>query len=203
VNSHFRTAISTTDVIWAFAGVRSLYGDGSDKPQDVPRDYELVLDARLREAPLLTVYGGKITTYRRLAEAALDKLAKFFGERAPWTAASHLPGGDFPADGVEALVARTRDTWPFMTEGHVSRLVAAYGTAVARVLGAARSLDDLGPQLGADLTGAEVRYLMAYEWAQTEDDVLWRRSKLGLRLTRDEAARLGRFMAGEIGNQEK
>jgi glycerol-3-phosphate dehydrogenase len=200
VNAHFRTAISTADVIWSFAGVRSLYGEGPDQPQDVPRDYELVLDARLREAPLLTVYGGKITTYRRLAEAALDQLAKIFGARAAWTATSHLPGGDFPADGVEALVARTRETWPFMTEGHVRRLVAAYGTRVPRMLGGARCLADLGPQLGSDLTGAEVRYLMAHEWAYTEDDVLWRRSKLGLRLTRDEAARLGRFMADEIGN---
>jgi glycerol-3-phosphate dehydrogenase len=175
--------------------VRSLYDDGSAEPQDVTRDYVLVLDERFREAPVLTVYGGKITTYRRLAEAALAQLAHFFTLRGPWTAHAPLPGGDFPFDKLEDIVANARQTWPFLGEEHARRLVRAYGTRIDRVLGAAKSMDDLGPCFGHDLTAAEVQYLMNYEWAGSEDDVLWRRSKLGLRLSPEERAGLARFMA--------
>jgi glycerol-3-phosphate dehydrogenase len=196
-NGYFRTQIASSDVVWAFAGVRSLYDDGSKKAQDTTRDYVLVLDERA--APLLTVYGGKITTYRRLAEHALDKLAHVVAAGPAWTGRSHLPGGDFPHDGIEALVAQTKSAWPVLAEDHARRLVAAYGTRVKRVLGAAQRPDDLGPWLGGDLTAAEVRYLMEQEWAQTADDVLWRRSKLGLRFTREERENLARFMAGTAG----
>jgi glycerol-3-phosphate dehydrogenase len=199
-NWHFRASIDFNDVVWSFAGVRSLHEDGARKAQDVSRDYVLVLDAPDGAAPLLTVYGGKITTYRRLAEQALDRLAPIVAGGPAWTRHSHLPGGEFPYDGVEALVAKTRKSRPFLTEEHARRLVLAYGTRVERVLGAARSPQDLGPCLGTDLTGAEVRYLMEREWAQTEDDVLWRRSKLGLRFSPDERARLATFMAGAIGD---
>jgi glycerol-3-phosphate dehydrogenase len=198
-NWHFRAAIDFSDVVWSFAGVRSLHDDGAGKAQDVSRDYVLALDAPDGAAPLLTVYGGKITTYRRLAEQALDRLAPIVAGGPPWTRQSHLPGGEFPYDRIDALVAKTRKSRPFLTEEHARRLVRAYGTRVERVLGAARSLQDLGPCLGADLTGAEVRYLMEREWAQTEDDVLWRRTKLGLRFTPDERARLATFMAAMVG----
>jgi glycerol-3-phosphate dehydrogenase len=199
VNDHFRASIAPPDVVWSFAGVRALFGDESDKPQDMSRDYELALDRVAGEAPLLTVLGGKITTYRRLAEAACDKLAPVFGERPAWTKRSALPGGDFPVDGLERLIARTRQSWPFLSGRHAHRLVHAYGTRVRDVLGSANTLNDLGPNLGADLTGAEVRYLMAREFAQTEDDVLWRRSKLGLRTSRENRARLATFMADAVG----
>ena len=198
-NQHFRTTISAADVVWSFAGVRSLYDDGSKRAQDVTRDYVLALDERAGEAPLLTVYGGKITTYRRLAEQALDRLAHVLEVGPAWTVDSHLPGGEFPHDGLDALVAKTRKSRPFLSEEHARRLVRAYGTRVERVLGPARRMEDLGPCLGADLTGAEVRYLMEREWAQTEDDVLWRRSKLGLRFSPEERERLARFMAAAIG----
>jgi glycerol-3-phosphate dehydrogenase len=178
--------------------VRSLYDDGAGKPQDAMRDYVLLLDDA--QAPLLTVYGGKITTYRRLAEAALERLAPVLGARPAWTRKSRLPGGDFPVDGVAQLVAQTRRSWPFMSETHVRRLVQAYGTRVSRILGAARQAEDLGPRLGADLTGAEVRYLMEHEWARTADDVLWRRSKLGLRVSSQEHEQLAKFMADAIGS---
>jgi glycerol-3-phosphate dehydrogenase len=194
VNDYFRTEIRTSDVVWAFAGVRSLYGDGSRKPQDIGRDYALMLDERFGEAPFLTVYGGKITTYRRLAEDALARLSHFFRHSSPWTARTPLPGGDFAYDGVDALVERTQRTWRFLSDGHARRLVRAYGTRVDRVLGAATGIDDLGMRFGADLTAAEVRYLMTKEWAQTADDVLWRRSKLGLRLSAAQVAALDRFM---------
>jgi glycerol-3-phosphate dehydrogenase len=198
-NQHFRATVSSADVVWSFAGVRSLYDDGSKKAQDVSRDYVLSLEQLDRDAPLLTVYGGKITTYRRLAEHALDRLAHVVEVGAPWTKDSHLPGGEFPHDGLEALVAKTRNSRPFLSEAHARRLVRAYGTRVERVLGPARRLDDLGRCLGADLTAVEVRYLMEREWAQTEEDVLWRRSKLGLRFSPEQRARLATFMAGVVG----
>ena len=199
VNDHFRATIAPADVIWSFAGVRALQDDGSSKPQDTPRDYVLALDDD--GAPLLSVIGGKITTFRGLAEAALDALAPVLGERPAWTAKSYLPGGDFPVDGAERLVAETRASYPFLAEAQARRMVHAYGTRMRRLLGQARTAADLGPVLGADLTGVEVRYLMEHEWAQTEDDVLWRRSKLGLRFTRDARARLGAFMVDAIGNR--
>jgi glycerol-3-phosphate dehydrogenase len=196
-NQHFRARIAPADVVWSFAGVRSLHDDGAKRAQNVSRDYVLTLDER--EAPLLTVYGGKITTYRRLAGQALDRLAHLFQAGPAWTRDSHLPGGEFPWDGIERLVAETRRARPFLSEAQAWRLVRAYGTRVDRVLGPARSLEDLGPCLGADLTGAEVRYLMEREWAQTEDDVLWRRTKLGLRFSPDERERLATFMAAMVG----
>jgi glycerol-3-phosphate dehydrogenase len=200
INDHFRFNISPADVVWSFTGIRALYDAGSRKPQDTPRDYVLAVEAGRGAAPLLTVYGGKLTTYRRLAEDALDRLAPLLGNAHPtWTKNSRLPGGDIAVDGLERVVERTRATWPFLTEAHTRRMVRSYGTRIDRILTGAKSLGDLGPVLGADLTGAEVRYLMANEWAQTEDDVLWRRSKLGLRFSRTERHRLGRFMADAIG----
>jgi glycerol-3-phosphate dehydrogenase len=197
VNDRLRAVISPADVVWAFAGVRSLHDDGTSEPQDAMRVYVLVLDEQA--APLLTVYGGKITTYRRLAEAALDRLAPILGARPPWTKKSRLPGGDFPVDGVPRLIAEARKSWPFLSEAHIRRMAQAYGTRISAILGSAKQIDDLGPRLGADLTGAEVRYLMNYEWARTADDVLWRRSKLGLRVSAPEHEQLAKFMANAIG----
>jgi glycerol-3-phosphate dehydrogenase len=195
VSEYFRQPVGPQDVVWAFAGVRSLYDDGAGKPEDVTRDYHLTFDERYRAAPLLTVYGGKITTYRRLAEAAMAHMAHCFQGRPPWTARAPLPGGDMLWDGVEAHVARALRTWPFLDEGEARRLVGAYGTRLDRVLGAAGSRDDLGPWFG-ELSATEVRHLMANEWARTADDVLWRRTKLGLRLNASEKEKLAVFMAG-------
>jgi glycerol-3-phosphate dehydrogenase len=183
VNEYFRAPIGASDVVWASAGARPLYDDGARKAQDVGREYALILDERSGEAPMLTVYGGKITTHRRLAEDVLAKLSHFFPRTQPWTEQSHLPGGDFVYDGMETLVARTARTWPFLAPSHTRRLAHAYGTRVADVLKNVSGPSDLGICFGADLTATEVRYLMGKEWAQTADDVLWRRSKLGLRLT--------------------
>jgi glycerol-3-phosphate dehydrogenase len=201
INQYLRVTIAPGDVVWSFAGVRLLIDDGAKKARDVSRDYVLDLDGDAGEASLLTVYGGKITTYRRLAEDALDRLARVIGGGPAWTRRSHLPGGEFPHDALQALVTKTRQSRPFLTAAHARRLVRAYGTRVERVLGSARRLEDLGPCLGADLTGAEVRYLMEREWARTEDDVLWRRSKLGLRFSPEQRARLGAFMAANIGTR--
>ena len=117
--------------------------------------------------------------------------------RPSWTGRTPLPGGDFPWNGVDALIGRARGLWPFLTEPHARRLVRAYGTRLDHVIGEARSLDDLGPRFGAELSAAEVRYLMRQEWAESAEDILWRRSKLGLHLTRDQQAALASFMASE------
>ena len=199
VNRYFRDSIAPTDVIWAFAGVRALYDDGSLRAQDATREYVLVLDQDVEKAPLLTVYGGKITTYRRLAEAALAKLSHVFAAAPPWTADAPLPGVDFGR--LDRLVAQTRQRWPFLAESHARRLVAAYGTRVKAVLGEATRADDLGPRFGGDLTAAEIRYLMRHEWADTAADVLWRRSKLGLQVSKDEREAIEHVMAAAVGAQ--
>ena len=195
-NAYFRQAISSDRVVWAFAGVRSLYDDGSRKAQDVTRDYVLALNAGFQAAPLLNIYGGKITTYRKLAEAALAKLADFFILKPAWTADVPLPGGDFGGEGVDAFAARFRQEHPFLPAAQVERLMHAYGTHASTVLGGAAKLDDLGARFGETLTAAEVRYLMRFEWAQIADDVLWRRSKLGLALSKHDVQKLAHFMAG-------
>lgn len=192
---YFRQPVAPADIVYAYAGVRSLYDDGSKRPEDVTRDYHLAFDKSFGNAPLLTIYGGKITTYRRLAEAAMKKLANVFAPSRPWTARVPLPGGDFPYNGVGAQVALALRNWPFLTEQHAERLVSAYGTRIGDILGKAENYEALGLHFGADLTEAEVRYLMTKEFAVDADDVLWRRSKLGLRVTDIERAALQRFMA--------
>jgi glycerol-3-phosphate dehydrogenase len=202
-NAYFRDKITPDELVWSFAGVRSLHDDGANKPEDVTRDYALTLDEVYGEAPLLTIYGGKITTYRRLAEAAMQRIGIFFGALPPWTAGSSLPGGDFPVNGFYALVAEAIGRWPFLGEPHARRLVRAYGRRIERFLGQAQSLDDLGPRFAGDLTGAEVRYLVENEWAQSAEDVLWRRSKLGLKATPEERNTLGQFIASLQAGQQR
>jgi glycerol-3-phosphate dehydrogenase len=194
VSAYFRKGVTPDQVVHAYSGVRQLYDDGARSAQNLTREYVLDLEGGGGQAPLLTVYGGKITTYRRLAEAAMGKLARTFRLTGSWTAGAPLPGGDFPHDGVGALVARARGLWPFLTEANAYRLVRAYGTRLDRVLGEARDFPALGERFGDELTAAEVRYLMRHEFAETADDVLWRRSKLGLRVGAEDAARLGQFM---------
>jgi glycerol-3-phosphate dehydrogenase len=191
---YFRQTVSPDDIVHSFAGVRSLFDDGSKNPEDVTRDYHLAFDKGFGRAPLVTVYGGKITTYRKLAEAVLAKLAPVFVPAKAWTAQAPLPGGDFPFNGVDALVARAKQDWPFLDELHAERLVRAYGTRIHNVLGRATTYRDLGAHFGADLYEAEVRCLMSTEWAVDAEDILWRRTKLGLRLDEAEAGVLQRFM---------
>ncbi|HWL70989.1 MAG TPA: glycerol-3-phosphate dehydrogenase [Geminicoccus sp.] len=189
VNRHFKKPIAESDIVWSYAGVRPLYDDASANPSAVTRDYTFDLNAPDGAAPLLSIFGGKITTYRRLAEHAVQKLAPLVGmDRPDWTAGTPLPGGDL-AD-PDAFTAELRRRHPWLPERLARRLVAAYGTRVALVLGDAQRLDDLGPCYGADLHEAEVRYLVEQEWARTAEDILWRRSKLGLFLSDEEVQRL-------------
>jgi glycerol-3-phosphate dehydrogenase len=135
-NAHFRSEVTPEQVVWSFAGIRSLYDDGSKRAQDVTRDYVLHLDASPGAAARLTVYGGKITTHRRLAEHAIDRVAQILKSGPAWTGRSHLPGGEFQHDGFEALVTATQRSRSFLDAQHVRRLVHSYGTRVDRVLGA-------------------------------------------------------------------
>lgn len=197
-SEYFRTPVTPADVVWTFSGVRPLFDDGVSEAQQVTRDYVLVLEAPAAAAALLNVVGGKITTFRRLAEAALDKLAPHVPAMRPSTDArgtSSLPGGDFPEGGVETLAAELRGSHPYLAPEHASRLAGAYGTRAAVVLDGVRSMADLGRRFGADLTEREVAFLMDQEWAETAADVVWRRSKLGLRMTAAETAELGNWMA--------
>jgi len=193
---YFATPIRPEDVVWSYSGVRPLVDDGASAAQAATRDYVLALDAPDGGAPLLSVFGGKITTYRKLAEAALAKLAAHLPlASGSWSSRAPLPGGDFPVEGTEALIAELRARYRFVGADHMARLVRAYGTRTRVLLGCATRAVDLGRRFGADLTEAEVRYLMAEEWAQTTEDVLWRRTKLGLRLAPAEVRDLDDFMA--------
>ena len=193
-SQYFARPVTAADVVWTYSGVRPLYNDGAASATAATRDYVLSLDTN--GAPLLNVFGGKITTYRRLAQSALEKLHPYFPEaRGPWTARAPLPGGDFAHDGVGALTANLRAAYPFLTPYHAARLIRAYGTDAARLLGNARAFSDLGRDFGATLTQAEVTWLMTHEFAQTAQDIVWRRTKLGLRLSTDQIAALDAFMA--------
>ena len=197
-SEYFRAAVRPADVVRTYSGVRPLYDDGASEAQAATRDYVLKVEAGEGLPPVLNIYGGKITTYRRLAEAALEKLGPYF-ERlpGPWTATAPLPGGDFPVDGFAAEIARLQAHCPICRPAHARRLVRAYGTRARALVEGVRAEADWGERFGADLTAREVGYLMDHEWARTAEDVLWRRSKLGLRLSQAEAQRLDDWMAAE------
>jgi glycerol-3-phosphate dehydrogenase len=187
----FKRPITEDDIVWSYSGVRPLYDDGASSATAATRDYVLKVENGSGQAPLLNVFGGKITTYRRLAEVALAKLKPFFPEMGGnWTAGVPLPGGDFPVDGVDKLCAGLRARHPFLDEAWAQRLVRLYGTEANEILGDAGSAEDMGTRFGYNLTEAELRWLIDKEWARTAEDVLWRRTKLGLRLSEDEARRL-------------
>jgi len=199
-SEYFAEPVRREDVVWSYSGVRPLYDDGASKAQEATRDYVLKLDRDGDLPPLINIFGGKITTYRRLAEAMMEKIGEAIGAKGrPWTAGATLPGGDFDAEGFDEEVARLSQAYPFLKAPHARRLVRLYGTRARRLLGTARSTEDLGGRFGADLYAAEVDYLMAEEWAQTAEDVLWRRTKLGLKVGQEEAAALDRFMTARKG----
>ena len=199
VSAWFRQPVTPADVVWSYAGVRPLRDDGADAAQEATRDYVLEVTGT---PPVLSVFGGKITTFRRLAEAALDKLSPFFpGMRPRWTAHASLPGGDFPWDGFAALRDDLARRYPFLPRATVTRLTRAYGTRVPAVMGDARTLSDLGTAFGAGLTAREVDFLVREEWARTAGDVVWRRSKLGLRMTPGEINVVASYLAGSCAEK--
>jgi glycerol-3-phosphate dehydrogenase len=195
VNSYFRKHISPSDVKWSYAGVRPLSDDESKNASKVTRDYKLELTETTPDAPpLLSVFGGKITTYRRLAESALDKLQPHLNSSdRKWTDQAALPGGDLPRADFAAFAEGVHKRWPFLPVTTAHRLAHAYGTRIGKILGKAQAMLDLGEHYGAGLTQAEIDYLIANEWARGGDDVLWRRTKLGLHLNEQQRQRVARL----------
>ncbi len=196
-SEYFLEPVEKDDIVWTYSAVRPLYDDGASKAQEATRDYVLRVEGDKGAAPLLNVFGGKLTTYRRLGESALEKIGEAIGVKgSKWTAGSRLPGGDFPAHGYADEVARLRKQYPFLAPQHARRLVRLYGTRAAALLGSASNEASLGHHFGADLYEAEVKWLMTQEWARHAEDVLWRRTKLGLKLTPGEATALEEYMRG-------
>ena len=196
INSYFKKSISPNDVIWSFSGVRPLVGDeASDNPSAVTRDYQLELDTA-DGAPMLSVFGGKITTFRRLAEQAVDKLAPLLGNQKPsWTAKVPLPGGDIPRANFDAFLIQFQHRHPWLLSGLAIRYAQQYGQRVSVLLQDARSMGDLGAELSPGLYELEARYLGRVEWARSADDILWRRTKLGLAASPATRQRLEEWLA--------
>ncbi len=199
-SEYFAKPIGEEDIVWTYSGVRPLYDDGASSATEATRDYVLTLDDDDGAAPLLNIFGGKITTYRKLAESAFKRLGPFFPDAGdPWTRRVALPGGDMPVDGASALAATLRERHPFLDDRWSLRLVRAYGTQAQTLLEGAAQASDMGRDFGATLTEREVIWLMDKEWARTADDILWRRSKLGLRLSAAEKAGLEDWISHRSG----
>ncbi|MCO5733201.1 glycerol-3-phosphate dehydrogenase [Rhizobium sp. SSA_523] len=195
-SEYFAEPVRPEDIVWSYSAVRPLFDDGASKAQEATRDYVLKLEGEGADAPLLNVFGGKLTTYRRLAEHALEKIGAAIGTRgAPWTAGSRLPGADFAVDAFESLVQALLRDYPFLQRIHAERLIRCYGTDATAILGNARSEADLGRHFGGTLFGVEVQWLIDKEWACTAEDVLWRRTKQGLFLSAGQATELQDYMA--------
>lgn len=196
---YFAHAVTPADVVWTYSGVRPLIDDGSGRPEAATRGYRLDLSDEGEGAALLSIFGGKITTYRHLAQEAVGRLA----DRLPmlrgpgWTANAPLPGGDFPVDGAALLVDQLATRYAFLEREWVARLVRTYGTVVNEIFGTATSLAECGHHFGHGLTEREVRHLMTREWAETAEDILWRRTKLGLRLSVAERDALAEWLDRE------
>jgi len=192
-SDYFKRPVRPEDVVWTYSGVRPLYDDGARSATAATRDYVLTLDTGAG-APVLNVFGGKITTYRRLAESALAKLGAHLPMGRDWTARVPLPGGDFPVDQVPSLVADLRQRHPFLSLGQAWRLVRGYGTDAGAMLAGATGPEDLGASFGAGLFAREVDWLRTHEFARTAEDVLWRRTRLGLHLTPEQSAAVDRYL---------
>ena len=181
-NQYFNTQLKVDDVVWTYSGVRPLQDTSEGNATAVTRDYNIKVNLE-HEVPLINIFGGKITTYRKLSESVLKEVGAFFPQmRGPWTAEAYLPGGDFPVNGVSDLIIDLLEEYPFLSEKWSARLVKAYGREAFEVLGSARDKDDLGIDFGATLTQKEVEWLIREEFATSAEDILWRRSKLGLRM---------------------
>ncbi|WP_137886755.1 glycerol-3-phosphate dehydrogenase [Pseudomonas sp. 2FE] len=200
VNAHFKHQLGRADILHSFAGVRPLCDDESDDPSAVTRDYTLALSAYPGEAPLLSVFGGKLTTYRKLAESALAQLTPYFKNLQPsWTASAPLPGGE-QLESLSALIEALCECFGWLPTSLARRWASTYGSRVWRLLDGVNDLGDLGEHLGGGLYAREVDYLCREEWAMEAADILWRRTKLGLFLTASQQARLGAYLKSKQRN---
>ncbi|MCT4715831.1 glycerol-3-phosphate dehydrogenase [Enterobacteriaceae bacterium H18W14] len=201
-NEHFNKTLSREDVIWTYSGVRPLCDDESDSPQAITRDYTLDIHDENGKAPLLSVFGGKLTTYRKLAEHALDKLQAYYPKIGPaWTKGSKLPGGDITGD-RDDFAAQLRRRYSFLSEGLARRFARTYGSNSELILKEAKSLEDLGENFGHEFYEAELRYLAEHEWVKRVDDAIWRRTKLGMWLTDEQQARVAQWLAKRNGKAQ-
>jgi glycerol-3-phosphate dehydrogenase len=196
VSRYFRKPVTPADVVRSYSGVRPLYDDHAENASAVTRDYVLDVEGGGGQPALLSVFGGKITTFRKLAEHALQKLLPAMGREVgvAWTSGTPLPGGDMPGADFDAYLATLITKYPAFPEPLLRRLVRAYGTHAVQILGSAGNVSDLGIDFGGGLTAAEVDYLVAHEWARTGEDILWRRSKLALHVPEDTASRLAAYL---------
>ncbi|GAB5374432.1 MAG: glycerol-3-phosphate dehydrogenase [Acuticoccus sp.] len=195
-SEYFKEPVRLDDIVWTYSGVRPLYDDGAAAAQQATRDYVLETDGGDGRPVALNIFGGKLSTYRKLAEGAVARLAPLIGEKgAPWTGGAPLPGGDLAIGAAAAFADTLRAEYPFLSPAHARRLARLYGTRARQILGEATALSDLGAHFGADLYAAEVNFLRRTEWATTTDDMLWRRTKLGLRLSAGEVATLDDYLS--------
>ncbi|ROL72453.1 glycerol-3-phosphate dehydrogenase [Pseudomonas chlororaphis] len=202
VNAHFKKQLSRDDIVHTYSGVRPLCNDESDNPSAVTRDYTLALSGNADEAPLLSVFGGKLTTYRKLAESALAQLAPYFKHAKPsWTAQATLPGGENMST-PQALAEALRQKFEWIPSEIAQRWASTYGSRTWRMLEGVESLNDLGEHIGGGLYTREVDYLCSEEWATTAQDILWRRSKLGLFTTPTEQEKLAAYL-GKVEQNRK
>ena len=196
-NQFFKTPVRDEDVVWTYAGVRPLYNDDADSATATSRDYVLRVDA-LDQFPLLNVFGGKITTYRKLAESAITELTPFLpqlnGKRGNWTAGAVLPGGDFTVDDFGDLCEAIMDKYGFLHHAHARRLARTYGTEVFEMLGTSKSRCDLGTDFGADIFEIELAWSVHNEWVHSAEDFVWRRTRLGLKLTEEQIVAIDGFI---------
>jgi glycerol-3-phosphate dehydrogenase len=194
-SEYFSKPITAADVVWTYSGVRPLYDDKASEAQAATRDY-VIKEERVAGAPLLNIFGGKITTYRRLSEHMLQHVEKILGAKSgPWTADAPLPGGDMPGADLAAFTRKLAADKPFLSPSLARRLAMAYGTRALRFLDKASSMADLGRDFGMGLSAAEIDYLVREEWAVTAEDILWRRSKLGLHLPAEVAGEIEAYLA--------
>jgi len=202
-SQYFKAQLTRADIRWRYSGVRPLYDDGASSATAATRDYVLKVDDA--GAPLLNIFGGKITTYRKLAEAAMAQIALRLGNgHGDWTAGKPLPGGDFPVQGFEALVTSLLQRYEFLGQPWAARLARAYGTDAFLMLGDAQAADQLGTHFGHEITAAELDWAITHEWVETGDDFLWRRTRLGLVTSTAEAEAIDSYIRGQlqIGNTE-
>ena len=198
-SNYFNRTITHDQIIWAYSGVRPLYEDGASKAQETTRDY-IIKFQKNEEVPFLNIFGGKLTTYRKLAEAVLENVEACFGTRgATWTHTLPLPGGDFDCDGYDKLLEALLKDFSFLPKVTAQRYIRCYGTKTWDILGKASSYDDLGISFGHGLTECEVNYLCSQEWAMTAEDILWRRTKLGLYFTHNEINCLNQWLSSNRG----
>jgi glycerol-3-phosphate dehydrogenase len=201
-SEYFKQPVTREQIVWAYAGVRPLYDDGDNDPSAITRDYVLDLDPG--KPMLLSIYGGKLTTYRRLSEHAMQKIAPFYPQLGPsWSGGRPLPGGDLNAASFAEFAAGLQRDYPALDADWLTRLAHRHGSAVRTILGDAKSMADLGESFGGGLYAREVDYLMRHEWAREADDVLWRRTKCGLWATAAERERLAQWMAQHKPNMEQ